>query len=116
MSEYQIINLDKTNFYIGGFPMSVRAQINKDVLKEIDDKAIKLLYESKYTYYDNKQYRSQHHDLIYITLNNRIVILKPNYINNKQTSKTNGIIVCKQLELHNYYIDSSKWEYLIFGK
>ncbi|UBZ25602.1 hypothetical protein QKT26_gp12 [Carcinus maenas nudivirus] len=113
ISDYTIINLAGTKYYIGGFPTKVISVLSKETIKEIQLKSAEILnIEHKMSIYGNVKRISAPTDLIFIINDDlsKIIIMKPDDINTKQTIKAWGIIVCKKLYTYIYNIPQQIWE------
>ncbi|QBB28617.1 hypothetical protein HgNV_012 [Homarus gammarus nudivirus] len=107
---YNILDLSNYNFYIGGLPTSVEVTLDQETLKELRLKSIEILTNNNTTNINNHTIRkSLPVDLIYVLENYEIAILKPDCVNNKQGSKTRGIIVCQNCLVHKYNKDTKSW-------
>ncbi|UOT91776.1 CmNV_012-like protein [Aratus pisonii nudivirus] len=117
-----IFNLKNKERYIGGLPPKIRVQLDPELVNEIDHNILELVRLNPTTVYVsensnnpqtsiNKIFPSHIHDIIITFSKDEVNIIKPNFINSKQTNKNIGIIVCENFTSYNYNFLTTKWEY-----
>lgn len=118
----QVINLNKYKFYIGGLPPKIKLTLHPRVYEELHKQFQLIMIHHPMLTVDNRKIPISPHDII-IIVNSEfdVCIMRTDFIYSKQTLKSKGMIVCKEVEVYHFNFDLQQphliqWESQILGK
>lgn len=114
MKPKYVVKLDVrfSDFYVAGLPNNVRVTLSSEIQESVANMIQKILKENPFTVYDTGNRRVSRFEDVIIVINKRngnITLMKPNHVNDKQTLKTAGIIVCDELLVYNLNKTALQW-------